>query len=165
MKFLLDSNTLIEAKNRYYQMNVCPGYWTWVLKANGIGNVSSIESVGDELRAGNDDLAQWAKDNAHLFLDESDEATQAAFAEVAEHVAGLAHLMKVGALESFLAKADPWLIAKAQVMGATVVTHEQRDPANRRKFLIPNVCDHFGVKTMDTFELLGQLEAKFILAE
>jgi len=26
MIYLLDANTLIEAKNRYYSMSVCPGY-------------------------------------------------------------------------------------------------------------------------------------------
>lgn len=30
MKHLLDSNTLIEAKNRYYSMTVCPAFWQWV---------------------------------------------------------------------------------------------------------------------------------------
>ena len=30
MTYLLDANTLIEAKNRYYRMTVCPAYWSWV---------------------------------------------------------------------------------------------------------------------------------------
>lgn len=34
MTYLLDANTLIEAKNRYYQMSICPGYWDWLHKAN-----------------------------------------------------------------------------------------------------------------------------------
>lgn len=165
MRYLLDSNTMIEAKNRYYQMHICPGYWTWVLRANASGEVASIDSVKKELRDGNDNLAEWVKGNSHLFIDESDDPTQAAFTEVAEHVASLAHTMNPGALEDFLAKADPWLIAKARVLDAVVVTHEQSNPSIRRKFTIPNVCDHFGVKCLDTFELLDKLEAKFVLAD
>lgn len=165
MKYLLDSNTLIEAKNRYYQMNICPGYWTWVLKVNKSGDVASIDSVGKELREGNDNLAQWARDNTHLFLEESDEATQEAFSDVANHVASLAHIMHPGAMEDFLEKADPWLIAKARVINAVVVTHEMKNDAVRRKFIIPNICEHFGVKYMNTFELLNNMNAQFILAE
>ena len=72
--------------------------------------------------------------------------------------------MKDGALEEFLAGADPWLIAKARVTGALVVTHERLNLQNRRKFLIPNVCQHFGVTCLNTFELLNLLEARFVLA-
>lgn len=164
MKYLLDANTLIEAKNRYYQMSICPGYWDWVLKSNQSDVVASIDSVGEELRRGNDELAQWAKDHPHLFLDESDDATQASFAEVAQYVADNAAIMKAGALQEFLSGADPWLIAKARTIGATVVTHEQFNEAIRRKFLIPNICRHFGINHFDTFDLLKIAEAKFILA-
>ena len=163
MKYLLDANTLIEAKNRYYQMSICPGYWDWVLQAHQAGEVASIHSVRDELRRGNDELAQWAKDQAPLFLDESDQATQAAFADVAQHVANAAPQMKAGAMDEFLSGADPWLIAKAITMNATVVTHEQLNLVTRRKFLIPNVCQHFGVPWVDTFQVLGALEARFVL--
>lgn len=163
MTYLLDANTLIEAKNRYYQMSICPGYWDWLRKANQTGEVNSIRSVRDELQRGNDALAEWTKDHAYLFLDESDQATQTAFAQVAQHVATSAQQMKAGALDEFLGGADPWLIAKAMTMNATVVTHEQLNPAARRKFLIPNVCRHFGVLFIDTFELLNALEARFVL--
>lgn len=165
MNYLLDANTLIEAKNRYYQMSICPGYWDWLLKTNQTGEVNSIRSVRDELLRGNDALAEWVKDHAHLFLDESDHATQTAFAEVAQHLANTALQMKAGALDEFLSGADPWLIAKAMTTNATVVTHEQLNLAARRKFLIPNVCQHFGVRFVDTFELLNALEARFVLGE
>ena len=71
--------------------------------------------------------------------------------------------MKAGVLDEFLGGADRWLIAKAMTMDATVVTHEQLNLAARRKFLIPNVCQRFGVRFVDTFELLNALEARFVL--
>jgi len=61
MIYLLDANTLIEAKNRYYGMTICPGYWSWILRSHGKGLLVSIETVGDELKRGKDELAQWAK--------------------------------------------------------------------------------------------------------
>ncbi len=62
MKYLLDANTFIEAKNRYYNMTVCPAYWLWILQKFIAQDVASISMVGDELRKGDDELAAWAKD-------------------------------------------------------------------------------------------------------
>ena len=73
----------------------------------------SIEPVAAELRRGNDELAEWAKNSAGLFLPVSGETTQQAFAQVAAHVAARVLAMKTGALEELLDGADPWLIAKA----------------------------------------------------
>ena len=166
MIYLLDSNTLIEAKNRYYGMTICPVYWSWVLRSHGQGVVASIETVGDELKRGNDELAQWARDNAALFLPVSDDATQAAFAQVAAHVASQTAQMKAGAQEEFLGGADPWPIAKAMTSpDSVVVTHEQFNLQMRRKFSIPNVCQHFSVQWMDTFAVLGHTQANFVLSD
>lgn len=165
MIYLLDANTLIEAKNRYYRMTICPAYWSWIQRSQGAGVVASIEPVGDELRRGHDELAEWAKDQDGLFLPVSDDDTQQAFASVAEHVASQAGVMKPGALEEFLAGADPWLIAKAMAMkDGVVVTHEQFNLEIRRKYSIPNVCQHFGVPWIDTFALLSRTDARFVLA-
>jgi hypothetical protein len=165
MSYLLDANTLIEAKNRYYQMRFCPGYWAWLTRGKSAGQLASVDSVSRELRRGNDELAQWAADQADLFLLESDPPTQDSFAEVAELVASQASSMKSGALEEFLSGADPWLIAKARVTGQTIVTHERLNTGSRRKFLIPNVCIHFGVEYIDTFDLLNRLDARFVLSD
>ena len=165
MTYLLDANTLIEAKNRYYQMSFCPGYWTWLTRNKQSGRLASVESVGAELRRGTDELARWAIQEADLFIPESDADTQTAFADVAAHVAAQVGNMNAGALDEFLSGADPWLIAKARVLGHTIVTHERLNLANRRKFLIPNVCQHFGVECINTFDMLERLEARFILED
>ena len=95
-----------------------------------------------------------------------DDDTQEAFGAVAEHVAAQAGGMKPGALDEFLAGADPWLIAKAMALkDAVVVTHEQFNLQMRRKFSIPNVCHHFGIQWTDTFELLSRTDARFVLAD
>lgn len=166
MTYLLDTNTLIEAKNRYYRMTVCPAYWNWVQRSHGAGIVASIEPVEAELKKGNDELADWVKNQGGLFLPVSDEATQQAFARVAAHVASQAAGMKAGALEDFLGGADPWLLAKAMTIpGTVIVTHEQFNPQVRRKYTIPNVCEAFGVACIDTFELLSRTDARFVLED
>ncbi|QIL70792.1 DUF4411 family protein [Diaphorobacter sp. HDW4B] len=163
MTYLLDANTLIEAKNRYYQMNFCPGFWAWLARSKMSGHIGSVESIGAELRRGSDELAIWAKQESDFFLPESDEDTQTSFAEIAGHVATKAGHMKAGALDEFLSCADPWLIAKARVLRFAVVTHERLNTESRRKFLIPNICQHYGVECINTFDLLNRLNARFIL--
>lgn len=163
MKFLLDSNTLIEAKNRYYDMTVCPAYWDWIIQSNGKSDVASIEMVAAEIKKGNDDLAKWVEKNSGLFLIESDEATQKCFETVLEALNEETPKMKSGAFEEFLSGADPWLIAKAISTGATVVTHEAYNPAITRKFTIPNICAKLGVQYINTFQLLSILDARFVL--
>lgn len=165
MSYLLDANTFIEAKNTYYHMAICPGYWRWVEAQSLVGDVASVESVRDELLQGNDELEAWAKANKEVFLPVSDDPTQQAFVQVAAFAEGAAKAMKPGVLNEFLAGADPWLIAKAISTGGVVVTHEKRDPNIKRKLLIPNVCDHFDVRCINTFDLLLKLKAEFVLAD
>jgi hypothetical protein len=113
VKYFLDSNTLIEAKNRYYGMRICPAYWQWLLLQSQAFSLASIEPVKDELTKGHDELAAWAIDNSSFFWGVSDEDTQTAFVKVVTLVAQ-AQGMKTGAMEEFLRGADPWLIAKAR---------------------------------------------------
>jgi len=163
MKYLFDSNTLIEAKNRYYSMTVCPAYWLWLIQKNQSHDVASITPVSIELREGKDELSEWVAANPDIFVDVDDEETQTNFWGVANLVIGQAPKMKAGAVEEFLSGADPWLIAKAMTSGATVVTHEAYHPDAKRKFLIPNICKHFGINWINTFEMLDTLEARFVL--
>jgi hypothetical protein len=86
LNYLLDANTFIEAKNRYYNMTVCPAYWTWTLRKYAGRDVASISMVGDELKRGDDELAEWAKNNPDLFISVDDDATQSCFIHVANHL-------------------------------------------------------------------------------
>lgn len=162
--YLLDANTYIQAKNEYYQMEVCPGYWTWLDSQFEAGCINSISLVYDELKSFGDELSSWVKERKEQFLDVADDETQARFTEIAQHVAELQNL-KPGNLENFLSGADPWLIAKARSIGAVVVTHEALAPESARKIKIPNICRKFGVDYLNTFQLLKQLEACFILKQ
>lgn len=60
MAYLLDANVFIQAKNLHYGLDFCPAFWDWLIEANAVGRVLSIEKVGDEIEAGADELASWA---------------------------------------------------------------------------------------------------------
>jgi len=58
--FVLDSNTFIEAKQRYYAFDVCPGFWQALVWPHGQGRIVSIDRVRNELTDFDDELKTWA---------------------------------------------------------------------------------------------------------
>ena len=162
MVYLLDANVFIEAKNRYYAFDICPGFWDWMDAVVG-GQVMTIRNVRDELNVQGDDLGDWirARHDADWFLPVDDELTQTHFAALAASIDQERY--HAPGVEKFLSGADPWLIAKAKAMDATIVTHEVGDPHVRKRVPIPNMCDPIGVTHVNTFDFLRALEAKFHL--
>lgn len=162
--FLTDANVFIEAKNRYYDFDICPGFWDWMDTQMPVQKICSIMPVYDELVHGGDNLAQWIKDRKGdgRFLRVEDPATQTLFARVAATVQS--GPFRLEAKAQFLAGADPWLVAKAGTIGATVVTQEKYQAGVIRRVPLPNICQEFGVPFVDTFELLKRGAAKFKMA-
>lgn len=162
MKYLLDANTYIQAKNFYYGMDICPAYWDWLEQQYQLGVLASIEMIGQELKAGDDELAEWAKQHAEHFISHDDAATQRVLAEITQAVMNTDY--NPGNRDHFLAKGDPWLIAKAKTTDATVVTHEVLAGPDAKKVKVPNICRQFDVPYINTFELLRKLQTKFHLS-
>lgn len=161
--YLLDANIFIQAKNFYYSFDICPGFWDWMDQVCPDGEVKSIRKVCDELCDGTDDLADWIKDRKRdgRFLENDDEETQRAFREVAAFVQGGRY--KQTAKNRFLEKADPWLVAKARMLGAVVVTHEVPAPDALNRVPLPNICEEFGVEVIDTYDLLRRNSTLFVV--
>jgi hypothetical protein len=49
MAYLLDANVLIAAKNLYYGIDFCPGFWNWIDNKGRDGVVCSVGKVKDEI--------------------------------------------------------------------------------------------------------------------
>ena len=56
MGYLLDADVFIRAKNLHYGLDFCPAFWDWLIAQNSVGQVFSIERVGDEVQAVDDEL-------------------------------------------------------------------------------------------------------------
>jgi hypothetical protein len=162
MTYLLDTNTLIQAKNDYYAFKLCPGFWDWLSLAHGRGTVLSIDSVLKELRTGQDDLFEWAAKMPASFFAPIDSETLTQFARVAKWVQE--RDFREEAKHEFLSKADPLLISYALAHGHTLVTHEVHAEGAVRKVKIPTVCRALGVRTLRTFKMLTDAGARFVLA-
>lgn len=160
MTYLLDTNTLIQAKNEYYGYDICPGFWDWIDMENDNQRVISIEPVLSELREGDDELTHWANERAHNLFLPIDPETIEALPSVVNWVNNFD--FREAAKRDFLAKADPILIAYAMSHNdMTLATHEIHVEGERRKVKIPTVCRALGVPCIRTFGMLRNSNAKF----
>ncbi len=74
-RYLIDTNVLIEAKNRYYGFDFCPAFWSWLECQTQLDKVFSIEKVADEILKGEDELSKWVKAQGDKFFLTTDDAT------------------------------------------------------------------------------------------
>ncbi|APZ42527.1 DUF4411 family protein [Acidihalobacter ferrooxydans] len=112
MKYLLDANVFIAANNLHYGLDFCPAFWDWLLAANYRQSVYSIEKVGDEIEAGEDQLSEWAKGCGEHFFLKPDAKVLEVMAEVSQWVTSNGYTP--AAINTFLQVADYWLVAHAR---------------------------------------------------
>lgn len=164
MHYIVDSDALITAKNRYYAFDICPGFWKCVLHFHREGRVFSIDRVRSELLAGRrtEDLAQWVRNEVpnEFFLEVDADLVANAYTEIMMWVQRHPSYFE-SAKAKFATGADGWLVAYAMINNSTVVTNEQSSPQSRREVKLPDVCDQFAVKREDTFSMLRSLNARF----
>jgi predicted nucleic acid-binding protein len=158
-RYYLDANVFIQAKNGPYSMDIVPSFWRLLDKQAEAGVICSSITVYAELAAGDDELADWAKERKGTDLFQEPSANVQRFfnqiavyvhARYAEHQA-----------QEFLDGADAWVIAHAKAEDALVVTHENLVNEYSKKPKIPNICKHFAVKWLDTYQMLRELGARF----
>lgn len=161
MAYILDANTLIQAKNEYYGFDLCPGFWNWLDQQNQSGQVFSIDRIQQELENGNDDLATWATAHGAVFFQPIDAPTAQAMGTVSNWVQNGNFTDQ--AKRTFFAGADPFVIAHALAHDHTVATHEVHVEGQRNKVKIPTVCRALNVPCVRTFEMLRNTGARFVL--
>jgi len=121
MTYLLDADTLIDAKNRYYDFDVCPGFWDWLDQQFAAGRVRSVEAIGNELTAGTERLAAWATARRDFFSP-PDVRTFASLQQIVGW-ANVSGFRRAG-ISEFVESGDIYLIAQAHATGDTIVTRE-----------------------------------------
>lgn len=157
--FLLDTNVLIEAKNRYYAFDIAPGFWSWLDRAHDQALACSVEAVREELLAGKDELAEWAKQHPGFFR-AIDQGTTQHFAPLTAW-AGSRNFTPA-AIAAFTGNAADYLLI-AYAKEHVLVTHERPDSNARARILIPDACVALGVEYADTFRMLRETGARLDL--
>ena len=161
-QYLLDANVFIEASRRYYAYDIAPKFWTSLIDLVSSDRICSIERVRSELERGNDELSDWAKENSSAMFESTDRKDVVdCFSKIMIWVQSQTQFTDAAKSE-FARVADGWLVAFAKVEGYVIVTHEVLKPEARARVLIPNVCQKFGVKFVNTFDMLRDLQVKFV---
>ncbi len=165
MNYLLDTNIFIQAQDTYYCFDICPGFWDFLGMHFITGELISISHVYKELSHKDDAIYEWIQDHKPFFEGVDDEVTQRHFSAIANYVQKEYSQRKQNNphINQFLSVADPWLIAKAKTLSATLVTHEIRGGPGSHKPKIPDICDQFNVPTIRTNDLLRSLSIRFVM--
>lgn len=164
--YLVDADVLMQAHRSYYGFPICPGFWDCLLSNHSRGRILSTDRVKAEITAG-DALARWVDDAApeSFFAATTDAHTIASFSRLMGWVQANGQFTDA-AKEQFARAADGWLAAYAHAhSNHVVVTMEARAPGAKVRVPLPTVCDEAGVKRINTFEMLEELGAKFVLEE
>lgn len=160
MKYLLDANIFITAKNLHYGFDFVPAFWDWLDRSHANNIVWSTTKVRQELADGNDELADWIQDRDSLFL-AADSTVISSMQQLATWASSAS--FTASAVSEFFSVADFELVAFAHAQDFTVVTHERPQPNARKRIFIPDACVALGVKWTDPYTMLRACGAEFVL--
>jgi hypothetical protein len=162
--YLLDANTLIDAKRDYFEFERVPEFWEWLQHHGAKGNIKiplEIYEEFEEARKANgerDKLAEWAADpkvkDALLFSEEVDPA-------LVSSVIIEGYCSDPSDQEVETMGRDPFLLAYAlaATSSRTIVTTEVSKPSKRRaNRKVPDVGHDLGIRCINNFQLLRELD-------
>ena len=152
MSYVFDTNAFSQLFHSYYR-NRFPSLWEQFDELIENGEITSTREVsreieGDRVAA----LRDWAVVQRDLFP-----APNAVEAGFVGQIFGVPHFLQIIERKKLLKgglNADPFIIARAHTIGATVVTLEGEPPHGAK---IPNICRHFGIPCVS---LEGFMEAE-----
>ena len=163
MLYLLDANTLIDAKRDYYPIDRVPEFWDWLIFQGQQGKIKIPIEVYEEFSdtkdkdGEKDALATWADQvdvkDALLFEEEAEQDLVARIT-YGGYVANPTddELKKIGR--------DPFLLSYAlkDLENRCIVTTEASKPsrqgANRH---VPDVCKYFKIRCINNFHMIKEM--------
>jgi len=156
--YLLDANVLIDANRDYYPIDRVPEFWEWLADAGENNRVKIPLEVYEEIKEGDDGLAEWIKNdqNKEALLFEEDVDVRLV-SRVTDD--GYANDLSDDEVEKI--GRDPFLVAYAiadednRCIVTTEVSKPSRERANRH---LPDVCGTFDVPCANTFQFVRALD-------
>ncbi len=170
MLYLLDSNVLITANDTYYELERIRPFWDWI-RAEAKRNVVKIpREMWDEIRPASEDFRLWLSANqVDLAIDEVHSPSLVESVLLNGYGFNRSDVDDIATIEQ---TNDAILIAYALANRSNrcIVTLEGVQspdaphlpkPQNRK---IPLVCRRLGVRCIDTFELIRELDFRIPLS-
>jgi hypothetical protein len=166
--YILDTNIFIQAYRVVYPLDVATTFWAQINILAQRGHLISIDKVENELFTPNPDpLQTWCKDNlpTDFFVSTANSQAMACYSQVVNWVYSKAGHYRPAAINEFLGadEADAFLVAYALADRANrvIVTQETSDPLATKRVKIPEPCNHFGVRFVNTVGMFRELGATF----
>lgn len=162
MLYLIDANSIIDAKDLYYVIDRVPEFWDWLIHHGEGGRLKIPAENFEEISPGPDKKTPfyiWRKDpetTKALVLDEEVEIL------TVQQVLEKGYGKNLTDEELITIGKDPFLIAYALAeKNRVVVTSEKSKPkAQRKNRKIPDVCNDLGVRWITPFQLHIELDFK-----
>lgn len=152
MTYVFDSSALSALFRNYYR-DVFRSLWLGFDRLVADNRILSTREALREIEDGPlEDLRAWGKANQPLFATPT--AAEGAFVARIYEVPHFQHNIEMRKLLSGGKLADPFIIARASVIDARVVTTEKLKPGGAK---IPNICEHFEIDCL-TLERFMQAE-------
>lgn len=155
MRYVFDSGPLIWMFKYYYPERF-PSLWKKFDQLVEDEQIISVKEVSRELEGQDDLLSQWVKNNTPFFQLPATHDFQ-----IVNEIFKIPHFQTlIRKQERLLGKpvADPFVIAKAQSIGACVITTEKY---KKNAAQIPNVCAHFNIPCMDLEQFMKEEDWTF----
>jgi len=158
-KYCIDANVLIQAWQKYYNPKFCPDYWDVLIELGKQAVIFIPGMVYEEIVRTEDDLSKWLK-NSKIPIHKISEPVTLCLQKI--YLNNPVHKNLVDNTKA-RSLADPWVIAHALNENATVVTKEEKVTAlNSAKIKIPNVCENMGIRWINDFEFIQELDIQFM---
>lgn len=152
--YILDTSSLIRAWTEAYPRRRFVSLWDRVEQVLIPARRLIVPKVVEaEIGPLDVDLRKWLMRHKQTILVSPNGAAQALAAQITHTFQGLVDM------SAMRLQADPFVIAMAHGMQATVVTEE--GGKKRRQHKIPHVCKHYGVACVNTLGMLDGLDWSF----
>jgi len=149
--YVIDTSSFVVIEN--YYPDQFPTFWKNLTALAADKRLHSVSEVFKEIvhKHTREFLAQWIEDRNKLFP--VPDTKETAFVSKIFAVPEFQALVDQKKRLKGAAVADPWVIARAKCIGATVVAEESRDT---KKIRIPKVCSHFDVPCVSLQGLMAK---------
>lgn len=148
--YVFDSGAFIHLF-RYYYADTFKSLWKKFDELVENGKIISVMEVKRELENHGDKLADWAKSHNNIFLKPNQEEV-----DVIKHLysnLNFEHNIKKQDKLHYCNEADPFVVAKAKVMGYKVVSTEVYKNGGAK---VPNFCEYEGVEHLSVEEFMKE---------
>lgn len=156
----------IQAHPSIYPLDVVQSFWTKIKSLSDNGTIVSIDKVKKEIydnSSHENELKIWCEANLpDGFFIITDSVLQN-YITIVNWTNSMSLHYTNSAIQEFLETelADPWLVAFAMSNNLTIVTYEKSEPNRKNRIKIPEVCNQFNVRYINTIEMLRELNENF----